>query len=163
MAFTADGGLRVTFDRGEVGAAPAGRYVVTFSKATVTPGLHPPMLRALGMRRKITLGPWFKPAFRLLASLRRLRWTALDPFGHTAIRRLERELVVEYRQTVEWLLTVLDPTTHALAIEMASLPDIVRGYEEIKVGNVGRYRDRMGELRAKLDTAAVPAARTTGR
>ena len=43
--------------------------------------LHPPVLRALGWQRKISLGPWFDPAFRTLYSLRRLRGTAFDPFG----------------------------------------------------------------------------------
>ena len=109
--------------------------------------LHPPVLRALGMKRKISLGPWFRPAFRILYAMRRVRGTALDPFGRTAVRRLERELVAEYRELAEELLTVLGPDTHATAVELAALPDMVRGYEEIKAGNAARYRARMGELR----------------
>ena len=50
---------------------------------------HPPILRALGTRRKITLGPWFRPAYRVLREMRRLRGTMFDPFGHAAVRRVE--------------------------------------------------------------------------
>src|SRR5262249_17807131 len=55
--------------------------------------LHPPLLRALGMKRKVALGQWSRPAFRALRSMRRLRGTAFDPFGHTKVRRTERALV----------------------------------------------------------------------
>ena len=55
--------------------------------------LHPPVLRALGMTSKISLGPWFRPGFRLLAAGRRLRGTPWDPFGRTQVRRTERALV----------------------------------------------------------------------
>src|SRR5690606_2293347 len=54
--------------------------------------LHPPILRALGLRRKLSLGRWFRPVLALLAALRRLRGTPFDPFGHTHVRRVEREL-----------------------------------------------------------------------
>src|SRR5262245_62057286 len=59
---------------------------------------HPPLLRALGLRRKIRLGPWFRHALRALRALRRLRGTALDPFGYAAVRREERRLVPWYRE-----------------------------------------------------------------
>ena len=62
--------------------------------------LHPPVLRALGMKRKISLGPWFRPAFRVLHALRRLRGTRLDPFGRAEVRRVERELIEDYRGMV---------------------------------------------------------------
>ena len=48
--------------------------------------LHPPVLRALGMKRKIALGPWFVPAFRALRAMRGLRGTSMDPFGRTRVR-----------------------------------------------------------------------------
>ncbi len=50
-----------------------------------------------GLRRKIRLGPWFRPVFRLLGAMKVLRGTPLDPFGRTRVRRLERELITEYR------------------------------------------------------------------
>lgn len=60
--------------------------------------LHPPMLRALGMRGKIAFGPWFRIVLRVLRALRKIRGTSLDPFGHTHVRRTERALIAEYRE-----------------------------------------------------------------
>jgi indolepyruvate ferredoxin oxidoreductase len=108
--------------------------------------LHPPVLRSLGMRGKISLGPWFRPAFRSLVALRRLRGTAFDPFGRTEVRRVERALVAEYRDVITRLADGLTADNHALAVEIAGLPDMVRGYEEIKLANVRAYRERMAEL-----------------
>jgi indolepyruvate ferredoxin oxidoreductase len=108
--------------------------------------LHPPVLRALGLQRKISLGRWFTPAFRLLRAMRRLRGTALDPFGYAHVRRVERELVTEYRAVVAALLSGLTAENHAMSVEIAGLPDLVRGYEQIKLDSVGRYRERLAEL-----------------
>ena len=108
--------------------------------------LHPPVLRALGVRRKISLGPWFRPVFRGLAASRRVRGTALDPFGRTEVRRTERELVEDYFQLIDDVLAGLNPSNYATAIELLSLPDLVRGYEQIKLDNVAVYRARKDEL-----------------
>jgi indolepyruvate ferredoxin oxidoreductase len=121
--------------------------------------LHPPVLRALGMTSKISLGPWFRPGFRLLAAGRRLRGTAFDPFGRTHVRRTERSLVGEYRAVIGQLLSGLTPANHSLAVEIAGLPDLVRGYEEVKLGNVAAYRDRSAELLARFSAGPQsPAA-----
>ncbi|MGE5134000.1 MAG: indolepyruvate ferredoxin oxidoreductase family protein [Gemmatimonadota bacterium] len=119
--------------------------------------LHPPVLRALGMNRKVSLGPWFRPVFRALAGLRRLRGTPFDPFGRTAVRRTERALITEYRATLDRLLAGLTPENHELAAEIAGLPDLVRGYEEIKLGNVAAYRDKTAELLARYTASPEPA------
>jgi indolepyruvate ferredoxin oxidoreductase len=105
--------------------------------------LHPPVLRALGMKRKIALGPWFRPAFRLLHALRRLRGTRFDPFGRAEVRRVERELVEDYRSVV---LQALRAGDIAQARALAELPDLVRGYEDVKLANVARYRERQAEV-----------------
>jgi indolepyruvate ferredoxin oxidoreductase len=118
--------------------------------------LHPPVLRSLGMGSKVSLGPWFRPAFRSLVAMRRLRGTPFDPFGRTEVRRLERALVAEYRDVITRLADGLTAGNHALAVEIAGLPDMVRGYEEIKLGNAAAYRERMAELLAEF-TAAVPS------
>ena len=115
--------------------------------------LHPPVLRSLGMTSKISLGPWFRPGFRLLAAGRRLRGTPFDPFGRTRVRRTERSLVSEYQAVIGQLLTGLTTANHALAVEIAGLPDLVRGYEEIKLGNVATYRDRTADLLARFSAA----------
>jgi indolepyruvate ferredoxin oxidoreductase len=117
--------------------------------------LHPPVLRALGMKKKIALGPWFVPAFRVLRAMRSLRGTPMDPFGRTRVRVVERELIEEYRGLVDHLIGRLSPATAALAVQLAELPDGVRGYEDTKLRNVGSYRQSLAELRAQLDE--IPA------
>ena len=60
--------------------------------------LHPPFLRALGWKKKIKLGKWFDIGFQMLMRAKALRGTRLDPFGHAAMRRVERALIGEYRE-----------------------------------------------------------------
>jgi indolepyruvate ferredoxin oxidoreductase len=118
--------------------------------------LHPPVLRALGLRHKVSLGPWFRPAFATLVAMRRLRGTRLDPFGYTEVRRTERALIGEYREVVDALLAGLTPGNHDLAVEVAALPDMVRGYEDIKLATVPAYREKLAELRAEFAASAAP-------
>jgi len=113
---------------------------------TVRYHLHPPFLRALGMTRKLKLGKWFDGVFRLLVGLRRLRGTALDPFGYAEVRRVERALPGEYRALVEKALVSLSSETYEAAVKLAHLPDVIRGYEAIKLRNVGRFRDEVRAL-----------------
>jgi indolepyruvate ferredoxin oxidoreductase len=108
--------------------------------------LHPPVLRALGRKGKLRLGPWFRPAFIVLRGMKRVRGTAFDPFGHTRVRRAERELIGEYRALIERELAALSSDSYAHAAELAALPDMIRGYEEIKLANIERYRRRVMEL-----------------
>ena len=116
--------------------------------------LHPPILRALGMKRKIKLGRWFVPFFRMLRSMRRLRGRAIDPFGHAKVRRIERELIGEYRELVSRSLEALEPATAPLVLEICDLPDEIRGYEEIKLRSVKRFRMTAERLEQKLARAA---------
>jgi indolepyruvate ferredoxin oxidoreductase len=113
--------------------------------------LHPPLLRALGLKKKIRLGAWFTPAFRVLAALKGLRGTRLDVFGYAAIRRVERELIDEYRQHLETALVRLSPVTHDLAVKVAELPDEIRGYEHVKMENVARFREKAQQLIAQIN------------
>jgi indolepyruvate ferredoxin oxidoreductase len=108
--------------------------------------LHPPLLRALGWRRKIAFGRWFDAGFRALTRLRGLRGTALDIFGYARVRRVERALVGEYRGLVERALNALAPDTYERAVRVAELPDIIRGYEDVKLRNVERFRAAAREL-----------------
>ena len=108
--------------------------------------LHPPFLRALGLERKIKLGTWFVPVFGVLAGMKWLRGTPLDPFGFAAVRRLERQLPGEYRAVVEKALVGLSPESYERAVKLAGLPDLIRGYEEIKLRNVQRFRDEVRAL-----------------
>jgi indolepyruvate ferredoxin oxidoreductase len=124
--------------------------------ARVTWRLHPPLLRALGLKRKLALGEWFAPAFRVLRALRPLRGTALDVFGYAAVRRAERALVDEYRALVEAALARLTPATHDRAVEIAALPDEIRGYEDIKLKSIARFRERAAALASALRAHGDP-------
>jgi indolepyruvate ferredoxin oxidoreductase len=112
--------------------------------------LHPPLLRALGLKKKIRLGSWFKPAFSALSSMKGLRGTAFDVFGYARVRREERALIGEYRALVERALPALEPARHDAAVALADLPDMIRGYEDIKLDNVKQFRARAAELAARL-------------
>jgi indolepyruvate ferredoxin oxidoreductase len=108
--------------------------------------LHPPLLRALGLTRKLKFGPWFDAAFRGLVALKRLRGTALDPFGRAGVRRVERALPGEYRGLIERALSGLSRETHERAVRAARLPDVIRGYEDIKLRSVEKYREEVRAL-----------------
>jgi indolepyruvate ferredoxin oxidoreductase len=120
--------------------------------------LHPPLLRALGLKRKLKLGGWFTPAFRALRRIRRLRGTALDPFGKARVRRLERSLPAEYEALVREAIASLAPDTHATVVELAELPDVIRGYEDIKLASVERFREQAAALRERLGAGDPVAA-----
>ncbi|NKY51550.1 indolepyruvate ferredoxin oxidoreductase family protein [Nocardia vermiculata] len=130
--------------------------------ATISYRLHPPVLRAMGMSRKLELGPWFRPVFRTLVAGRRLRGTRLDPFGYAALRRLERELIDEYLATITEAVGTLRPETHALSVEIAELPDLIRGYEEVKLRTVDDYRIRRTDLLEKLRRAGTALTSEVG-
>jgi indolepyruvate ferredoxin oxidoreductase len=75
-----------------------------------------------------------------------LRGTALDPFGHAEVRRVERALPGEYRALIERLLGSLSPATYERAVTAARLPDLIRGYEDIKLRNVEQFRSEVRSL-----------------
>jgi indolepyruvate ferredoxin oxidoreductase len=112
--------------------------------------LHPPILRALGLKRKIRLGPRFMPFLKLLRALCGLRGTPLDLFGYARVRRVERQLIEEYRSLIGSLLPELSEETYDLAVQIAELADLVRGYEGIKLASVQQFRERAQALRQQL-------------
>ncbi|HEY6500096.1 MAG TPA: indolepyruvate ferredoxin oxidoreductase family protein [Streptosporangiaceae bacterium] len=112
--------------------------------------LHPPVLRALGMKKKISLGPWFRPAFRALYASRGVRGTAWDVFGRTEVRRTERALPGEYRDAVAAALPRLSAGTLPALVALAELPDLVRGYEHVKLANVARFRTALADAVRQL-------------
>jgi indolepyruvate ferredoxin oxidoreductase len=114
--------IRDTFD---------GDYKIHFN-------LAPPSFskkNANGELIKREFGPWMFKAFKLLAKCKRLRGGALDPFGKTAERKMERQLISDYFATVDELLGKLNRDNHGLAIEIASIPEQIRGYGHIKEAN----------------------------
>jgi len=114
--------------------------------------LAPPIIakkNAKGQLQKQKFGPWMLPAFRVLARLKGLRGTPLDIFGRTEERRTERALVGEYRASIDEVLAGLRAENHALALEIASLPEQIRGYGHVKERNLAAARIRWSELMAR--------------
>jgi indolepyruvate ferredoxin oxidoreductase len=116
--------------------------------------LAPPLLAKpdpmTGKVRKISFGPWMLRAFGVLARLKFLRGTALDVFGRTEERQMERALITEYETLVDELLSRLAADNHALAVELASLPEEIRGYGHVKARHVAAARTKQAALLARL-------------
>jgi indolepyruvate ferredoxin oxidoreductase len=109
--------------------------------------------------RKQAYGAWVMPAFKLLARLKRLRGTALDPFGYTAERKTERQLLGDYQATVATLIGALGAENHGLAMEIARLPMQIRGFGHVKMKSLERVKAREAELMAAFRSPApTPAA-----
>ncbi|WP_182378549.1 indolepyruvate ferredoxin oxidoreductase family protein [Nocardioides sp. WS12] len=120
-----------------------------FPGGTVAFQLHPPALRALGRDKKISFGPRSHGSLRTLARMKRLRGTAADPFGRAHLRKVERELRDHYRALVTDLAA--NPATglvgdYERAVVIAELPDLVRGYEHVKMRNVEKYVAELTQL-----------------
>ena len=111
--------------------------------------LAPPLFAkkdAKGHLVKAEFGSWMWSAFKLLAKLKGLRGTAFDVFGYTAERKMERALITEYRAMIEAQLASLDAANHAVAVELAGLPEQIRGFGHVKEQAVAEYRVRKQEL-----------------
>jgi indolepyruvate ferredoxin oxidoreductase len=111
-----------------------------------------------GFPRKRAYGAWMLKLFRVIARLRRLRGTPFDVFGYSAERRRERELIREYEGVLRELAAALDRENHALAVEIASLPEQIKGFGHIKACNIERAKAREGELLALFRGAGHTAA-----
>jgi indolepyruvate ferredoxin oxidoreductase len=96
-------------------------------------------------------------AFRMLARLRGLRGTALDVFGRTAERRMERALIGEYETVIAEVLDRLAPHNHALAVQLAQVPEHIRGYGLVKERHVRDAKAKEADLLARF-RGAQPAA-----
>ena len=140
--------LRESFD---------GRLKLKFHLA---PPLFAPRDPRTGQLKKLTFGRWMLPAFRMLAKLRFLRGSFLDPFGHTAERKMERQLAADYEATLRHLAAKLDADNHDLAVEIAEVPGSIRGFGHIKEEAVEAARDHESQLRRLFDD---PAARARAR
>jgi indolepyruvate ferredoxin oxidoreductase len=121
--------------------------------------LHPPAARLIGREAKIRLGPWFNLAFRVLRAGRHLRGTVFDPFARLPARREERELITWYEGLLSDSLAVLTPANADTVLQIAELPDLIRGYEQVKSGNAARARARADELRERLARPSLPLLR----
>lgn len=93
---------------------------------------------------------WTRPLLHVLARLKGLRGTVLDPFGRTRERRMERELIIEYEVLVTSVLNALNRFNHSDAVALLSLADMVRGYGPVKEEAVTNYRQKVATMRSKF-------------
>jgi indolepyruvate ferredoxin oxidoreductase len=108
---------------------------------------------------KQEFGPWMMKAFGVLAKLKGLRGTALDPFGRTEERRMERALIAEYRRTVAALMPRLTAENLAQAVAIASIPEDIRGFGHVKERNLAAAKRKEVELIAAFHAgSATPRA-----
>jgi indolepyruvate ferredoxin oxidoreductase len=102
-----------------------------------------------GELQKKKFGPAMHLAFRVLSRLRGLRGTPFDIFGRTGERKAERALIVEYRASVEQVLAGLDAESHALAVEIARIPEQIKGFGHVKERNLAAARTQWARLMAQ--------------
>jgi indolepyruvate ferredoxin oxidoreductase len=114
-------------------------------KTKVTWRLHPPALRAMGMKKKMKFGRRSTPVFKTLRAAKKVRGTVADPFRWAKVRRVERAMIPEYIKAVDALVKQLNVSNLAAATAIAGLPDQVRGYEHIKLARAETYRAELAE------------------
>jgi indolepyruvate ferredoxin oxidoreductase len=122
--------------------------------------LAPPLLarrtKGTGEPRKISFGPWMLTVFRLLAKLKFLRGTVLDPFGYTAERKTERQLVRDYETLLDELLAKLAPDNHHLAVGLASIPEKIRGFGHVKLRHLAATKAEETALLEQFRAGGAP-------
>ena len=119
---------------------------------TIRYHLAPPSIakrNAKGELVKRPFGPWMGTAFKVLAKLKGLRGTAFDPFGRTAERRMERALIGEYRAALDEVVAKLDAARLPLALEIARIPEEIRGYGHVKDRHLAAARPKWEKLMAE--------------
>ena len=130
-----------------------GKYKLQFN---MSPPLIAPVDKVTGKPRKMQFGAWMLLLLRLLAKLKFLRGTPLDLFGYTAERRMERRLISDYESIIETLSADLNHENHALAVEIARIPELIRGYgyvkEEHLAGALAKQKDLMALWRSPATT-----------
>jgi indolepyruvate ferredoxin oxidoreductase len=116
--------------------------------------LAPPLIAktdAQGHLQKQSFGPGMLRVFRVLARLKGLRGGAFDIFGKTEERRQERELIRDYRASLEALLKSLNADNHPIAVEIARIPEQIKGYGHVKARNLKAARQNWVALQRQFD------------
>jgi indolepyruvate ferredoxin oxidoreductase len=132
-----------------LGAQFTGDVRLTFHLAPPVLGRTDP---ATGKPVKTTFGPWMIHVLRLLAKFKWLRGTAFDPFGRSAERRQERQLIAAYRALIESLLQRPGQAGSEAALELAALPETIRGFGHVKEANIVKAKAREAALLHRLAT-----------
>ncbi len=99
-----------------------------------------------GRTKKMILPGWFFSVLSLMARLKFLRGTPFDPFGRTPERRLERQLIADYERTLDELLEGLTAENCELAVQIASIPELIRGFDLVKEQHLEQARSKQAEL-----------------
>ncbi len=118
--------------------------------------LAPPLLAKTNDKGELVkrpFGAWVRPAFAVLARLKGLRGTAFDPFGRTEERRMERALIEDYRRGIEEVLGGLDRGNLRLAVDIARVPEDIRGYGHVKARHLEKARPKWDGLLAQWRAA----------
>lgn len=123
--------------------------------------MAPPIMEsedpATGRPKKRAFGPWMLSALGVLAKFKFLRGTAFDPFGYHRDRKVERELIRDYEQTIELVLNHMTAQNAALCAEILSVPDMIRGFGPVKEGNIRKAKLRLTQLKTRLINDQSPA------
>ena len=135
----------------KLGSQFEGDYRLTFHLA---PPLFSDRDPTTGELKKKEYGAWVMPLFRLLASMKKLRGTRLDIFGYSEERRMERRLIGEYEATIDQVLATLGQDNHAMAVQIAAVPETMRGFGHIKEKNVLAAKAREASLLAAYTSPA---------
>ncbi len=106
--------------------------------------------KVTGHARKVKLGAWMMPAFRVLARMKGLRGTWADVFGWSRERRLERQMIADYERVVDEIANRLSPATHATAVALAAMPLEVKGFGHVKLKSCATAKQREAALLAEL-------------
>jgi indolepyruvate ferredoxin oxidoreductase len=121
--------------------------------------LAPPLLarrnKTTGEPRKMSFGPWMMKVFGVLAKLKILRGTVLDPFGYTAERRTERQLVRDYEALLDDVIAQLSPDNHHLAVGLAVIPEKIRGFGPVKMRHLKAAKADEATLLEQFRAGAV--------
>ncbi|MGI9284799.1 MAG: indolepyruvate ferredoxin oxidoreductase family protein, partial [Pseudomonadales bacterium] len=114
--------------------------------------LAPPMIskrnQATGHLIKREFGPWILKAFAILVRFKHLRGGKWDIFGYSQERKQERQLISDYEATIAELLPILQPENHSIAVQIATLPDQIRGYGHVKEQNIAKAKEQSERLTA---------------
>jgi indolepyruvate ferredoxin oxidoreductase len=133
-----------------------GDYKLTFHMA-------PPIMSEVdpntGELKKRLFGPWMMTAFSVLAKFKGLRGGALDIFGYTAERKMERQLIADYESTVDALLAALSADNYDVAVDIASIPEFIRGFGHVKHEHFVEAKKREAELLEKFRNPAAGASK----
>ena len=121
--------------------------------------LAPPLLARrnpeTGEPRKMSFGPWMLKVFAVLAKFKFLRGTALDPFGYTSERQLERRLISDYEHLLVEIFEHLTPANHHVAVALAMIPEKIRGFGPVKQRHLAAAKAEEAALREQFGAGAT--------